>query len=188
MPYDNRVVVLRLGHRPVRDKRVTTHLGLVARSFGASELILSTEDKAVVDSIRDVNKRWGGDFFVRLEMDWQKFLKSWQGVIVHLTMYGISVDDMIEEIRNKKDSILVVVGAEKIPPQVYKQATFNISIGSQPHSEVAALAIFLDRYFMGEQLKRDFSGDTKIIPSERRKKVIIKKRKKLTPSMAQAGE
>ncbi|MHC1579644.1 MAG: tRNA (cytidine(56)-2'-O)-methyltransferase, partial [Candidatus Alkanophagales archaeon] len=26
------VVVLRLGHRPERDKRVTTHVGLVARA------------------------------------------------------------------------------------------------------------------------------------------------------------
>ncbi|MCG7848715.1 MAG: tRNA (cytidine(56)-2'-O)-methyltransferase, partial [ANME-2 cluster archaeon] len=30
------IVVLRLGHRPERDQRVTTHVGLTARALGAS--------------------------------------------------------------------------------------------------------------------------------------------------------
>ncbi|TLZ95287.1 MAG: tRNA (cytidine(56)-2'-O)-methyltransferase, partial [Methanobacteriota archaeon] len=29
------ITVLRLGHRPARDKRVTTHVALTARAFGA---------------------------------------------------------------------------------------------------------------------------------------------------------
>ena len=32
------IIVLRLGHRFVRDYRVTTHLALVARSFGANKI------------------------------------------------------------------------------------------------------------------------------------------------------
>ena len=29
------IVVLRLGHRPERDQRVTTHVGLLSRALGA---------------------------------------------------------------------------------------------------------------------------------------------------------
>ena len=36
-----RISVLRLGHRIERDKRITSHLGLTARAFGADEIILS---------------------------------------------------------------------------------------------------------------------------------------------------
>ena len=32
----NDVVVLRLGHRPGRDERMTTHVGLTARAMGIS--------------------------------------------------------------------------------------------------------------------------------------------------------
>jgi len=40
-----------------------------------------------------------------------------------------------------------------------------VSIGNQPHSEIAALAIFLDRLFEGKQLKQEFKGKMKIVPS-----------------------
>ncbi|HID73768.1 MAG TPA: tRNA (cytidine(56)-2'-O)-methyltransferase, partial [Thermoplasmata archaeon] len=41
-----------------------------------------------------------------------------------------------------------------------------------PHSEVAALAIFLDRYFEGKELRRDFGGPKRVIPHHRGKSVI----------------
>ena len=37
------ISVLRLGHRRERDKRITSHLGLTARAFGANEVILAGE-------------------------------------------------------------------------------------------------------------------------------------------------
>jgi tRNA (cytidine56-2'-O)-methyltransferase len=49
---------------------------------------------------------------------------------------------------------------------------YNIAVGNQPHSEVAALAILLDRIFDGKQFSRDFRGRKKIVPQERGKKVI----------------
>ncbi len=169
----NRVVVLRLGHRPFRDKRVTTHVGLVARSFGADGLVISVEDEIIIKSLEGIKDRWGGDFFVKVESNWRRYLKSWKGHVVHLTMYGLPVENVIEEIRSIDDDILVVVGAEKVPPDVYKLANYNISIGSQPHSEISALAIFLDRFFKGGQLKKDFKGKTKIIPSGEGKKTVV---------------
>ena len=57
------VIILRVGHRPERDQRVTTHVGLTARALGAKGMYLAAADKGVVQSIRDVVSRWGGDFF-----------------------------------------------------------------------------------------------------------------------------
>ena len=37
----SRLSVLRLGHRRDRDKRITSHLGLTARAFGADEVVLA---------------------------------------------------------------------------------------------------------------------------------------------------
>ena len=37
---DHEVAVLRLGHRPGRDNRMTTHVGLTARALGADRVII----------------------------------------------------------------------------------------------------------------------------------------------------
>ncbi len=172
------IVVYRYGHRPQRDKRITTHVALVARAFGADGIIIDTYDENVERNIKQVNERWGGSFFVKFESNWRRFFKEWKskgGVIVHLTMYGINVDDIIGEIREvgKEKDILVVVGSEKVPREFYDIADYNVAIGNQPHSEVAALAIFLDRYFEGKELKKEFpNAKFKIIPQKKGKKVI----------------
>ena len=51
--------VLRLGHRPSRDKRITTHVGLVARAFGADKIIIAEQDKKVEATLNDVTSRFG---------------------------------------------------------------------------------------------------------------------------------
>ncbi len=173
MKRENQVFVLRLGHRPFRDKRVTSHVGLVARAFGADGLVISVEDAAVDRSIRDVVERWGGDFSVNVESDWRGYLKRWKGLVVHLTMYGLPLDDVISEVQSVDCDILVVVGAEKVPPEVYKRADFNVSVGTQPHSEIAALALFLDRLFNGGGLRMEFGGKTRIIPSANGKFALL---------------
>ena len=169
-----RVVVLRLGHRPERDKRVTTHVGLVARAFGADEMILAGRDDKLVEGLQDVSKRWGGDFRVRSADGWKGEARRWKGSggrIVHLTMYGTPLSDSIDEIRSA-GSVMVMVGAEKVPPEIYDIADWNVGVGNQPHSEVAALAVFLDRLFMGQELERDFQGRIEVVPSPRYKTVI----------------
>lgn len=171
-----RVYVLRLGHRIARDKRISTHVGLVARAFGASGIIYSgDEDHGVIESIEKVIRRWGGDGFeVTYTRSWRETIERWRssgGCVVHLTMYGLPIGSVEDLIRRCRD-ILVVVGAEKVPREVYELADYNVSIGSQPHSEVAALAIFLDRLFRGEELNLAFM-DAKIlvIPTPRGKRV-----------------
>ncbi|UCE74308.1 MAG: tRNA (cytidine(56)-2'-O)-methyltransferase [Methanomassiliicoccales archaeon] len=165
------ITVLRLGHRKERDKRVTTHVGLVARAFGANQLLISTKDEALERTLNDVTDRFGGEFQVKTGVKWRKILKNWEGMIVHLTMYGEIIDDILPKIP-KKENLMIVVGAEKVPGDVYKMAHFNIAVGNQPHSEVAALAVFLDRVLKGKGLQMDFQGKVRIIPSKKGKKVV----------------
>ena len=169
-----RVVVLRLGHRPERDKRITTHVGLVARAFGAEEMLLSGRDAKLEESLADAAERWGGSFRLKTDVSWKREAVAWKesgGKVVHLTMYGSNLPDVIDEIRGC-ENILVVVGAEKVPAEMYNLADWNVAVGNQPHSEVAALAVFLDRLFLGQELSLDFSGGLKIVPSSRGKRVL----------------
>ncbi|MDI9632670.1 MAG: tRNA (cytidine(56)-2'-O)-methyltransferase [Methanolinea sp.] len=167
------VWVLRLGHRPGRDQRVTTHVGLAARALGARGMYLASRDPGIVEGIRDVVRRFGGDFSVEDGVSWKKIVREWKesgGTVVHLTMYGEPVQQL-EPMLRELERILVVVGAEKVPAEVFSLADYNVAITNQPHSEVAGLAVFLDRLFMGEELGREFPGGrVRIIPSPRGKR------------------
>ena len=166
------ITVLRLGHRPQRDKRITTHVCLVARAFGADRIIITTKDEKIENSVKDIANRFGGNFEIITGVSGKKVIREFKGIIVHLTMYGLPVDEVIADIPKDRD-LLIVVGAEKVPREIYEVADFNVAVGNQPHSEVAALAIFLDRYFEGMELKRDFeNARMKVIPQKKGKKVV----------------
>lgn len=167
--------MLRLGHRPERDKRVTTHVGLVGRALGASGMLLASDDKGIARSINEVTKRWGGDFFVQTGVKWREELKKWKqegGKVCHLTMYGENILDVIDEIREEANRIMVVVGAEKVPYDIFDAADWNIAVGNQPHSEIAALALFLDYLQQGKELKTKFEhAELEIVPKRKGKEV-----------------
>lgn len=174
-----RIVILRLGHRPQRDQRITTHVGLTARALGAEGMLLASEDSGIEKSILEAAKRWGGSFYVKRITNWKSEIKKWKetgGKVLHLTMYGINLPDVIHEI--KTEELLVVVGAEKVPPEIYRLADWNVAVGNQPHSEVAALAVVLDRLQTAsgkDPLKTHFSGgEFEIIPDRAGKGVRIK--------------
>lgn len=164
------ITVLRLGHRPARDKRVTTHVALTARAFGADALLVSTRDAGLERTVRDVVRRFGGDFRIETGVAWRRVLKEWRGPKVHLTMYGASLDDAIPQV--SREDLLVVVGAEKVPRDVYDLVDLNVAVGHQPHSEVAALAVFLDRLLGGESLRRETGGPLRVRPNPRGKSVV----------------
>jgi tRNA (cytidine56-2'-O)-methyltransferase len=161
--------ILRIGHRPERDQRVTTHVGLTARALGARGMYLAASDKGVVESINDVATRWGGEFFCQDNVKWRSCIKEWKasgGVVVHLTMYGLNLPDVISDIRPHR-KVLVIVGAEKVPGDIYGLADFNVAVTSQPHSEISSLALFLDHLAQGKDLALEFPGaQIKIIPSK----------------------
>jgi len=152
----------------------------VARALGADECVISGDfDPKIIETVRGVVARWGGRFACHYEENWRRFIAEWKkrgGVVVHLTMYGINLPDIIERIRKDWRSgvdILIIVGAEKVPREVYDMADYNVAIGNQPHSEVAALAIFLDWLFQGAELSKEFeNAKYRIIPQQRGKKVI----------------
>ncbi|BFH73369.1 tRNA methyltransferase [Sulfurisphaera javensis] len=106
----------------------------------------------------------------------KSFVEKWKrdgGIVVHLTMYGLPIDNVIDRINSENKKILIIVGSEKVEGWFYYNSDYNIAIGNQPHSEVAALAIFLDRIYKGGELNIQFSdAKLSIIPQEKGKKVI----------------
>jgi tRNA (cytidine56-2'-O)-methyltransferase len=167
------IAILRIGHRIFRDKRITTHVALVARAFGAEKIYIDQKDIKIENNINSICKSFGGNFQIISGIDRKKIIKQWEGNIVHLTMYGENINKAIRKIDKKRD-LLVIIGAKKVPAELYKIADFNISIGNQPHSEVAALAIFLDRLTKGKWINNTYNGKIEIIPKKKGKKVIIK--------------
>ncbi len=170
------IVVLRLGHRPKRDQRVTTHVALTARALGADEVWVSTPDLEQEKTIKGVVGRFGGGFRIMTGVDWRKAIREWDGEVVHLTMYGESLSRALPTIKSKK--LMIVVGAEKVPREVYDLADRNVSVGNQPHSEVAALAIFMDRHAGGKKLEKALRGRLTIVPNPRGKTVIDRSKRK----------
>ena len=169
-----RTVILRLGHRVQRDQRITTHVGLTARALGAEGMLLDSEDSGIEKSIFEVTQRWGGSFYVKRITNWKNEIRKWKesgGKVLHLSMYGVNLPDVINDIIT--EDLLVVVGAEKVPPELYDLADWNVGVGNQPHSEVAALAIVLDRLAASsciEPLRTQFSGgEVEIVPKSRGK-------------------
>jgi tRNA (cytidine56-2'-O)-methyltransferase len=167
------VWVLRLGHRRGRDPRLTTHVALTARVLGCDGIILSGEkDDSIIENISEVVENWGNNFKVKYEKNWRNIMNKWKGKTVHLTMYGLPIQDKINEIKKFK-KILLIVGSEKVPIEVYNLVDFNIAVSNQPHSEVGSLAVFLDKFFEGKELKKEFNNPRiKIIPQKKGKKTI----------------
>jgi len=195
------VVVLRYGHRPGRDDRMTTHVGLTARALGADRVVFPDNAGQSAETVRDITDRFGGPFAVELREDQNAIVRGFEGVVVHLTMYGERVQDVEGEIRKavglpdgdsgtngdsgaNGDSgtngdpaaprdLLVVVGGEKVPWALYERADFNVGVTNQPHSEVAGLAVFLDRLFEGAELDREWDdADREVIPEPTGKTVV----------------
>ncbi|MDY7081074.1 MAG: tRNA (cytidine(56)-2'-O)-methyltransferase [Halobacteria archaeon] len=166
--------VLRLGHRPQRDERMTSHVGLTARALGGDKIYLATSDSKPKETVDNVTERFGGDFETVLTEKPRKLMRDWDGVVVHLTMYGQPVQDVIDEVRTDRldKPTLAVVGSQKVSWDVYETADYNVGVTNQPHSEVAALAVFLHEYFEGEELERKFQGgEVEVVPSEKGKEM-----------------
>ena len=171
------VIVLRLGHRVPRDKRVTTHVCLVARAFGAQGVFIAGDyDPSVIETVTKLTEKWGGPFWVEFTASPEKLVdcykqKGW--LIVHLTMYGLPIHEVLPSIKQRRRTgMLVVVGAEKVPLWAFEKADYNVAIGNQPHSEVAALAIFLDRLSEGRWVNLSFKGaKIRVVPTPRGKRV-----------------
>ena len=176
----NKVIVLRWGHRPQRDARLTTHVALAARALGASGIILSdVGDTKIMESVEKVTRRWGGRFLFEMGTPWRRTVHEWRdkgGLVVHLTAYGENVEtsDAMKKIKDSRKDVLIIVGSQKVPGEFFSKevSDFNVAIGNQPHSECASLAVFLDRFFDGRELTTSLkNAQVKIVPQRRGKKI-----------------
>jgi len=161
------IEILRLSHRIRRDPRISTHVALVSRAFGADKIYYSGDhDSSLENSINKIVKQWGGSFKIEYIKDPLKLIKSSKSKIIHLSMYGLPLENEISKIKKHKD-LLIIVGSEKVPIEIYKLSNYNISITLQPHSEVSSLAILLEKL----NLKPKFENPKiKVIPQEFGKK------------------
>ena len=173
------MVVLRWGHR-FRDQRVTAHVALVARAFGASGLVLADmKDEEVEATVQKIVANWGGTFHFTMGIPWKEVVKEWRGkggLVVHLTAYGenIQTSGVIDRIKASGKDVLVIVGSQKVPREFFtpRVSHFNVAVGNQPPSEVSSLAVFLDRLFDGEELRTVFKdAELRIIPRKHGKNV-----------------
>ena len=171
------IEIVRIGQRLVRDDRVTTHVALVSRAFGAERIFMTEINPEIKGTLEKINKTWGGDFVVEFIDKWKTIVKKKKEEnfkIIHLSMYGESINEVQEKLR-KEENLLIVVGAEKVPREIYELADYNVGVGSQPHSEISALAILLDRIQKGVQFEKEFlNAKRKIIPTKNGKNVQVK--------------
>lgn len=172
------IEILRLSHRLPRDCRISTHCALVSRAFGASKMYYSgMHDSSLEEAVVKIVDKFGGPFDIEYVKKDEKLVleKKKEGfIIVHLTVYGLGFEEECKKI--KKDAgdngkILVIIGGEKVEPFFYNASDYNIAVGHQPHSEVAALALVLNAIH-GE--KKDFSGVKVKIEGSKRGKIIKK--------------
>ena len=170
------IEVVRIGQRVVRDDRVTTHVALVSRSFGAEKIFMTEVNPEIKDTLEKINNIWGGNFIVEFIENWKSIIKKKKEEgfkIIHLSMYGQKINDVQMQLRTE-EKMLVIVGAEKVPREIYELADYNVGVGSQPHSEISALAILLDRIQNGKQFEKVFpDAKRKIIPTKKGKNVEV---------------
>ena len=160
-----RVDVLRLGYRRGRDPRITTHLALVARALGSDGFLLAgDDDQEMFDNLNSVSERFGGELDTQHVSGLGHLKKHVEngGVAVHLTMYGEPFRQAIPKIRRDRP-LIIVVGGAKVPGDVYKICQHNVAVGNQPHSEVAALALFMDAWFGESGSERSFKDARLVI-------------------------
>jgi tRNA (cytidine56-2'-O)-methyltransferase len=165
------VSVLRVGHRPGRDPRLTTHLALTARALGATRMWLHPPDPDLARRVAAVGNGWGGSFTVEAAPDWKRAVREFDGPVVHLTMYGEPMARVLPRVKRAR-RLLLVVGGAKVPPDLYRLSTYNLAVGHQPHSEVAAVAVVLSQ-LLGVPGPAAWPGARRrIVPQARGKKVV----------------
>ena len=169
------VVLVRLSHRIMRDVRTTTHCCLVARAFNAKTIyVLGEKEESLEGTLSTMNETFGSQTKIIFEKQKPvallKELQQQGFCVVHLTMYGMPLEEKLVKLQ-QQNKMAIVVGSEKVPREVYEQANYNIAVGSQPHSEVAALGITLYAIHDGT-FPTLIGGKKKIIPQEKGKRVV----------------
>jgi tRNA (cytidine56-2'-O)-methyltransferase len=133
-------------------------------------MYLEPPDPELAARIASVVRGWGGHFEVVGVHDWKKVVRGSEALVVHLTMYGLPMDRALPRIR-RAHRVLLVVGGAKVPPDLYRLSDLNVGVGHQPHSEVAAVAVLLDRLLGVPPPGRWDGARRSVAPRARGKKV-----------------
>ena len=105
-----------------------------------------------ISSVRSLGNAWGGSFSVVQKVSPLRIISEWKkdgGRVINLSMYGEDMRAPMSELYHVYytlgQPLLVVVGSSKVDGKVYQASDFNLAVTHSPHSEVAALAIFLEK-------------------------------------------
>jgi tRNA (cytidine56-2'-O)-methyltransferase len=134
-------------------------------------MYLHPRDDGLAERIAAVSHRWGGEFAVVPVDDWKSLVRSFPGAVVHLTMYGLPLEKNLTRLSRFRQ-VLLVVGGAKVPPELYRKATLNLAVGHQPHSEVAAVAVTLERLLGLPGPVRAGGAPQRIVPTARGKRLV----------------
>lgn len=153
------------------------HIFLAARAFGAERAVYSgQQDPNLEAQFKEIVTKWGGKFTIEYIADEINQLKLWKQTgreLIHLTMYGLPVQEVIEKIQHSPREKVIIIGGAKVQRSIYRIANWNIAITSQPHSEISALSVFLHILFQGSELEKIYdNARLRIIPQAQGKKVI----------------
>lgn len=89
-----------------------------------------------------------------------------------MTMYGEPFRGVVGKVKEAPGPLLVVVGAGKVPGEVYDRVDWNVAVGNQPHSEAAALGVWLFEVAGEDVLFEDREGaKVRIEPTARGKRI-----------------
>jgi tRNA (cytidine56-2'-O)-methyltransferase len=137
-------------------------------------MYLHPPDPDLATRIAEVVSDWGGSFEVVGAPEWKAVVRSAKGPVLHLTMYGRPLADALPKFSGASD-LLIVVGGAKVPSDLYRLSDANIAVGHQPHSEVAALAVVLERLLGVPGPARWDRARLAVVPRARGKKVAVAK-------------
>lgn len=135
------------------------NLAETARAFGASEIAFtSASDAKLKQKISTLNSKWGGKFSVLFIKNYMEFIHSkapYKKVL--LTRYGTPISKSIYTLRTYKN-LLIIITMREAQKSVERLVDFRVSITTQPHSSVSALAVFLHMFYEGRELALHFEN------------------------------
>lgn len=144
-------------------------LCLVARAFGASEIVFTSDNKKLISKSQRFCKGmcadWGGRFNISFTSNWKAYIKNKKNYkTVYLTRYGIPMKQMRYTLRAYKNLLVIASFSEEINA-LYEFADFNISITSQPHTIASSITALLLAYYRDREPSIHFeNAKYKIIP------------------------
>jgi len=96
------IEVVRIGQRVVRDDRVTTHVALVSRAFGAEKIFMTEVNPEIKDTLEKINKTWGGNFVVEFVDKWKPIIKKKKEENFKIVIFQCMVKALMSTRKNQR--------------------------------------------------------------------------------------